>query len=419
MTEYLKDGDQVDRQYLEYTRNSTTFCNSAPANINVDDDSSALKDVPSLSDIIDCQCACDGEINLTTFTTYLTSIHCQENLEFIIDVKNYKNQLGQEPSSALSSPVMDLWHHIYSKYLTQDSEDEINLPGSLTLQLHYAQPPSSDILEKCSLYITNEILQNLYHEFVKKLTNNKQGLYRRKSALVPPTIGTCGLSSPSPRNQASSCCSHSSWCCRKQSQLQSELCKTQHDIAAHQQMSKNKKPMAGFRPMTLTPPLSPPPIQELQHQKPHQHQHQHHHNSNLLHKVHKQQHGDHFRYSGYDYYSIPQSEEDKSGSSSCSSNSCFKNTSAEDVSTDQDSINNENDRVEALNDLVMVNSYSSNTSPPTTSRTDSMSTNNTSTSMSRGGSLKSTLMDNSVQYFNNKMKKLKFRRFSQEDTTTS
>lgn len=394
----------------------------------------SLRDIPTLQDVImntkfkdqyDENSECEDEyINLHSFTKHLTQIHCQENLEFILDIDKY-----------LVSQNIELWHAIYLKYLTLDSIDEINLPAHLTIQLHYAQLPSLELTHKCRNYIKNEILQSLYNEYVRKVLKQLPSIYQKKerrgtsseggdkgegeeraAATTTNTSNThlrpinCvlqnGIDNDCNTNTTPSS-SSSLWCCMHQPLLQRELCRTQHHI----QTLKENGQDVDLRNMTLTPPLSPPPPpllipqsssssqqqqqqQEKEKESLHRsndvdqdHDHHHHHPQRRQHI--------HTAYIGYDYYSIPQTEEDQLVSSSGSSSD---NLHAIDTQED-----------EIMDIQPKRRSFSFKAPHPGSQGTTP------STLMSRGGSITSSIVDNSVQYFNNKMKKFRIRRSSQEE----
>ncbi|KAI5958850.1 hypothetical protein KGF57_002284 [Candida theae] len=123
-------------------------------------------------------------ITLLSFNNYLSSIHCQENLQFILELNKFltcvHNSNSTTPTTRTTDPLTK-WQQIYSKFLIAESEWEVNLPSRLSSTLHFAQLPLESTVQNCKVYIINEILQNLYHEYLKTVTRTKCGLYRRRS----------------------------------------------------------------------------------------------------------------------------------------------------------------------------------------------------------------------------------------------
>lgn len=126
----------------------------------------------------------NSKITLHSFNNYLASIHCQENLQFIIELNKFMTSSSSSSSSSKSTSSLSQWQQIYSKFLIAESEWEVNLPSRLSSNLHFAQYPNESTLHNCKLYIINELLQNLYHEYLKTVTKNKCGLYRRRSVAM-------------------------------------------------------------------------------------------------------------------------------------------------------------------------------------------------------------------------------------------
>ncbi|CCG23284.1 Rgs2 protein [Candida orthopsilosis Co 90-125] len=119
-------------------------------------------------------------ITLHSFNNYLSSIHCQENLQFILEL----NKFLTSTNKSNTNETLTHWQQIYSKFLIAESDWEVNLPSRLSSNLHFAQYPNESTLHNCKSYIINELLQNLYHEYLKTVTKNKCGLYRRRSVAM-------------------------------------------------------------------------------------------------------------------------------------------------------------------------------------------------------------------------------------------
>lgn len=93
------------------------------------------------------------------FLAFLYRIHCVENLEFILELNEYLSRDGEQ------CPIV--WNAFYNKYFSQDSTSEINLPYALKRQLTAQQCPQVELLLRAKKFIYEDILVNLYHEFVR------------------------------------------------------------------------------------------------------------------------------------------------------------------------------------------------------------------------------------------------------------
>lgn len=113
---------------------------------------------PTLDELLDSNTPQDSHYNLLNFITYLTNIHCQENLEFILDINTYL---------LLHPPTLVHWQRLYYKYIAVDSPYEINLPCCYRSLLCPLTKPDFTLLIKCKRSIYDDILINLYHEFIK------------------------------------------------------------------------------------------------------------------------------------------------------------------------------------------------------------------------------------------------------------
>ncbi|KAK6202945.1 uncharacterized protein RJT21DRAFT_23237 [Scheffersomyces amazonensis] len=153
--------------------------------------------IPTLDDLLDDSIPKDNEYyTKTQFINYLESIHCLENLNFILDI----NKLILNFNSN-SSDNLQLWNHFYNTFMSINSPQEINLPCLYKSQFQPAVLPTTASLLKCKKIIYDDILINLYNEFVKhknhelelSITNNNfingtdhEIIYRRKSETISP-----------------------------------------------------------------------------------------------------------------------------------------------------------------------------------------------------------------------------------------
>jgi len=147
--------------------------------------------IPSLDELLH-QDFEDTFYNRANFVTYLSNIHCLENLEFILDLNEYLQKKTHED-----------WLAIYEKFLKTNAPSEINLPYKLRELLcgnhleHAVEKvetkeiptvsticpgPSEETLVKVKRFVYDDILINLYNEFVKHM-KGKSGecVYRRRS----------------------------------------------------------------------------------------------------------------------------------------------------------------------------------------------------------------------------------------------
>ncbi|KAG5420491.1 hypothetical protein I9W82_002372 [Candida metapsilosis] len=214
-----------------------------------------------------------GNITLQSFNNYLSSIHCQENLQFILELNKYLNTTYDSCINIDNNEQLTHWQSIYRKFLITESEYEVNLPSRLSSDLHFAQLPMESTIQHCKTYIINEILQNLYHEYLKTVTKNKCGLYRRRSV----AMGSLPLSqSPQKQNhQPSPLRQHSSYIPKDNHNKTTNLCldNNQQELNSSIISPSHVRPTIDTTTIIeqqcpLTPPYSPPPPQLQSQQKP-------------------------------------------------------------------------------------------------------------------------------------------------------
>ncbi|KAI5954302.1 hypothetical protein KGF54_002077 [Candida jiufengensis] len=293
----------------------------------------------------------ENEISITNFSNYLKSIHCQENLHFILEINQFLSIITNA-STSTNSLIIEKWSILYYKYFNSNSDYEINLPHKITSKLNENEIPTLQILKICKTHIINEILSNLYHKYVKNhhhnkfCNNNHNNIDYQNSLLIRRNS-----------EQTSSITSRNNNTITNNSNFKNPTVKRSNTTLP----TKNIK-------TPITPPISPPPLQQSSHYTTTT-------TTSTTTTTTKM---------GYDYYTIP-------SNSSTTSNL---------TQLDQlDQINSNNSSSSILEDL--------NNSPRTTRN------NSTSSNTSSIGSSINNIMDNSITYLS-KMKKFKFRRFSNE-----
>lgn len=365
--------------------------------------------------------------SLLSFHEYLMSRHCSENLQFIIDINKYLFTHNSTNSSC-NSGLVNLWNFIYEKYLTFDADLEINLPCRLKSQLKLNQLPELNVLKNCQKYIYDNLLISLYREFTKlmkqqydkemKKKKQQQQEQEQEEKQLKQQKSISEQSSPINKNNnngssSSSSNSTGSFTHFKHSlslnlprRNSNKICNNknnQHIKHIDDDDDENICPISKVNTSISTEKEEEKEETENVH--------------------HRKQH-----FIGYDYYTIPTIESTSSSSSSSSSSSpTYFDNQNHNNSTHHHHNHNHNEEKDCfvINDnnyfttwsMNRNNSSSSGTTSGTTTRTNSTSTRHNSSSgnssgssnnTSRGSSIGSIFMDNSIQYFNNKMKKFKF-----------
>lgn len=127
-----------------------------------------MSDIPSLEEVLGNNTG--NAFSRQQFLAYLYRIHCVENLEFVLDINDYMRGVGSDSKSPTNNEYVietEPWTLIYSKYFSPDSTSEINLPYTLTKQLSPEECPQLELLIRAKKFIYDDILVNLYHEFVR------------------------------------------------------------------------------------------------------------------------------------------------------------------------------------------------------------------------------------------------------------
>ena len=371
--------------------------------------------------------------SLLSFHEYLMSRHCSENLQFIIDINKYLFTHNSTNSSC-NSGLVNLWNFIYEKYLTFDADLEINLPCRLKSQLKLNQLPELNVLKNCQKYIYDNLLISLYREFtklmkqqydkeMKKKKQQQQQEQEQEEKQLKQQKSISEQSSPINKNNnngssSSSSNSTGSFTHFKHS-LSLNLPRRNSNKICNNKNNQHIKHIddddEDICPISkVNTSISTEKEEEKKEETGNVH--------------HRKQH-----FIGYDYYTIPTIESTSSSSSSSSSSSpttsspTYFDNQNHNNSTHHHHTHNHNEEKDCfvINDnnyfttwsMNRNNSSSSGTTSGTTTRTNSTSTRHNSSSgnssgssnnTSRGSSIGSIFMDNSIQYFNNKMKKFKF-----------
>ncbi|KAK6456389.1 RGS domain-containing protein [Scheffersomyces xylosifermentans] len=142
--------------------------------------------IPSLDDLLDDSKPKDEYYTKQNFVNFLNHIHCVENLEFVMGVNDLIRDLD-------SAHALQIWQSIYNQFISSNSYNEINLPCDLRMQFNEDTIPTSHLLGKSKRIIYDDILINLYNEFVKAMKVRMEEelrcsniVYRRKSEIISP-----------------------------------------------------------------------------------------------------------------------------------------------------------------------------------------------------------------------------------------
>lgn len=125
------------------------------------------------------------------FIEYLQLVHCVENLTFVIAINLY-----------LANPLIAKWRVLWREFFTEYSDSEINLPSHCKKMVLDKQEPNIDVLVRFKRIIYDDILLDLYNEFIKlqklKLQRQNPGAsFKRKEVLMTTTAPVLMLLQPS------------------------------------------------------------------------------------------------------------------------------------------------------------------------------------------------------------------------------
>lgn len=120
-----------------------------------------LLDLAAVADFVPDYVPNSGVDVLGMFTQYLLRIHCLESLEFVLAIMNF-----------VLEPDRDAWEAIYDMFIHQNSPRELNIPASikenLSRYLNEGYPDLKSLLQ-CKKFVYDDMLINLYHEFIKEI----------------------------------------------------------------------------------------------------------------------------------------------------------------------------------------------------------------------------------------------------------
>lgn len=117
--------------------------------------SSTVHVIPTLDELLEDE-ALVGFYSLSEFTQYLQIIHCVENVMFVIAINQY-----------IASPLLSKWRVVYREFFTEYLENEINLPLHCKKMVSDSDQPNTDVLLRFKRIIYDDILLDLYNEFIK------------------------------------------------------------------------------------------------------------------------------------------------------------------------------------------------------------------------------------------------------------
>lgn len=122
-----------------------------------------------------------GPYNKVNFVQFLSSSHCLENLEFIVELDSFQRLLGAVDHQAH-------WRIIYRAFFLVDLLKEVNLPHAIRCRFSDAEMPQNADLA-CARTIIYELLLDSYNEFIKHTKATQDGAnYRRKLEIIPPEL---------------------------------------------------------------------------------------------------------------------------------------------------------------------------------------------------------------------------------------
>ena len=119
--------------------------------------------IPSLDDVLHDRST--SPYTKPHFAQFLSSVHCLENLEFVLEVSQYIDLV--EANNLTSHP--NLWVSIRRTFIVEDAAKEINLPYDIRNKLSTINHPELCCVKRAR-QIIHEILLDLYNEFAKRVT---------------------------------------------------------------------------------------------------------------------------------------------------------------------------------------------------------------------------------------------------------
>lgn len=145
--------------------------------------SKLVRVIPLLDDVLAATAPdpSHGPYNKVNFVQFLSSSHCLENLEFIVELDCFQRLLG--PVDPLTH-----WRIIYRAFFLDDLLKEINLPHVIKCRFSEdAMPLDADLA--CARNIIYELLLDSYNEFIKHTKATQDGAnFRRRLEIIPPEL---------------------------------------------------------------------------------------------------------------------------------------------------------------------------------------------------------------------------------------
>ena len=131
-------------------------------------------DHPTLEEVLDRRTL--SPFSLADFAGYLENFHCQENLEFILGLREIEGTQEQ-----IQIPV--LWNNLYHRFVLNSAPLEVNLPFNIKTQLLKSDPsfgviPDLQLFEETQKVVL-EVLRDSFSDYLRYIK-------KRTSELVPP-----------------------------------------------------------------------------------------------------------------------------------------------------------------------------------------------------------------------------------------
>jgi hypothetical protein len=131
--------------------------------------------------------------SLDSFKDYLSQNHCSESLQFLEEIRQYKqiyrsaSQVDGTPLSShstASSQLLLTWKHLISMYILPGSSQELNLSteerNSLLKYTDTPVPPSPCLIDQAVKRITQSLESSVFFQFLSS-----------RAALLCTSPGTC------------------------------------------------------------------------------------------------------------------------------------------------------------------------------------------------------------------------------------
>jgi hypothetical protein len=155
----------------------------------IDDDESVIANPPSFETLLSG--LSKAPYSRVSFMSYLKTIHCSENLEFLIDsnqyvltTKKYQSTLNQETDARFYEFIQNernqLWTYIFKQFISHDSPKEVNiqsdLKDQLTFHFHSNSLPPVALIETTMISI-KDLLRDSYFQFISHVKRSNPQLH--------------------------------------------------------------------------------------------------------------------------------------------------------------------------------------------------------------------------------------------------